>query len=59
MNVTNRPNSVAFCKIFGKKVSLIRYVMPGYGLAQKIKEVYTKPKYKLSYLTKSWNFYIL
>ncbi len=43
MNVTNRPNSVAFCKkIFGKKVSLIRYVMPGYGLAQKIKEVYTK-----------------
>ncbi|MDC3053712.1 bifunctional aldolase/short-chain dehydrogenase [Candidatus Pelagibacter sp.] len=43
MNVTNRPNSFAFCKkIFGKKVSLIPYVMPGYGLAQKIKEVYNK-----------------
>ncbi len=43
MNVTNRPNSIAFCKkIFGKKVSLIPYVMPGYGLAQKIKEVYNK-----------------
>ena len=40
---TNRPNSFAFCKkIFGKKVSLIPYVMPGYGLAQKIKEVYNK-----------------
>ena len=43
MNVTNRPNSFAFCKkIFGKRVSLIPYVMPGYGLAQKIKEVYNK-----------------
>ena len=43
MNVTNRPNSFAFCKkIFGKKVSLIPYLMPGYGLAQKIKEVYNK-----------------
>ena len=43
MNVTNRPNSFDFCKkIFGKRVSLIPYVMPGYGLAQKIKEVYNK-----------------
>ena len=43
MNVTNRPNGIAFCKrIFGKKVSIIPYVMPGYGLAQKIKEVYLK-----------------
>jgi Uncharacterized conserved protein len=37
-------------KNIGKKVSIIPYVMPGYGLAQKIKEVYLKnPKYKLSY----------
>jgi rhamnose utilization protein RhaD (predicted bifunctional aldolase and dehydrogenase)/NAD(P)-dependent dehydrogenase (short-subunit alcohol dehydrogenase family) len=43
MNVTNRPNGITFCKkIFGKKVSIIPYVMPGYGLAQKIKEVYLK-----------------
>ncbi len=43
MNVTNRPNGISFCKkIFGKKVSIIPYVMPGYGLAQKIKEVYLK-----------------
>ena len=43
MNVTNRPNGNNFCKkIFGKKVSIIPYVMPGYGLAQKIKEVYNK-----------------
>ncbi len=43
MNVTNRPNGIGFCKkIFGKKVSIIPYIMPGYGLAQKIKEVYLK-----------------
>ncbi len=43
MNVTNRPNGITFCKkIFGKKVSIIPYVMPGYGLAQRIKEVYLK-----------------
>ena len=43
MNVTNRPNGIKFCnKIFGKKVSIVPYVMPGYGLAQKINEVYSK-----------------
>ncbi len=43
MNVTNRPGSLNFCKkIFGKKVSIVPYVMPGFGLAQKINEVYNK-----------------
>ncbi len=43
MNVTNRPNGVQFCKkIFGKKVSIVPYVMPGFGLAKKIQEVYSK-----------------
>ena len=43
MNVTNRPNGVKFCKkIFGKKVSIVPYVMPGFGLAKKIQEVYSK-----------------
>ena len=32
-----------FCKkIFGNKVSIVPYVMPGFGLAQKINEVYSK-----------------
>ena len=43
MNVTNRPNGVQFCKkIFGKKVSIVPYVMPGFGLAKKIQDVYSK-----------------
>ncbi len=43
MNVTNRPGSLNFCKkIFGNKVSIVPYVMPGFGLAQKINEVYNK-----------------
>ena len=29
-------------KIFGSKVSIVPYVMPGFGLAQKINEVYSK-----------------
>ena len=29
-------------KIFGSKVSIVPYVMPGFGLAQKINEVYKK-----------------
>ena len=50
MNVTNRPNSYAFCKkIFGKKVSLIPYVMPGYGLAQKIKKKKNQTNKKFKY----------
>ena len=43
MDVTNRPNGKDLCKkIFGTKVSVVPYVMPGFGLAQKINEVYNK-----------------
>ena len=43
MDVTNRPNGKDLCKkIFGPKVSIVPYVMPGFGLAQKINEVYDK-----------------
>ena len=43
MNVTNRPKGLNFCKkIFGNKVSVVPYVMPGFGLAKKINEVYSK-----------------
>ncbi|MFL2886723.1 MAG: bifunctional aldolase/short-chain dehydrogenase [Candidatus Pelagibacter sp.] len=43
MNVTNRPNGLKFCKeIFGNKVSIVPYVMPGFDLAKKINEVYSK-----------------
>ena len=43
MNVTNRPNGFEFCKkIFGNKVSIVPYVMPGFDLAKKINEVYSK-----------------
>ena len=43
MNVTNRPGGLNFCKkIFGRKASIVPYVMPGFGLAKKISEVYSK-----------------
>ncbi len=43
MDITNRPNRKDLCKkIFGSKVSIVPYVMPGFGLAQKINEVYDK-----------------
>jgi len=43
MNVTNRPDGLKFCKkIFGNKVSIVPYVMPGFGLAKKINEIYLK-----------------
>ncbi len=43
MNVTNRPDGLKFCKkIFGKKVSIVPYVMPGFGLARKINQIYLK-----------------
>ena len=43
MNVTNRPSGLKFCKkIFGNKVSIVPYVMPGFDLAKKINEVYSK-----------------
>ena len=43
VNVTNRPGGLNFCKkIFGDKVSIVPYVMPGFMLAKKINEVYSK-----------------
>ena len=43
MNVTNRISGFNFCKkIFGNKVSIVPYVMPGFSLAKKINEVYSK-----------------
>jgi rhamnose utilization protein RhaD (predicted bifunctional aldolase and dehydrogenase)/NAD(P)-dependent dehydrogenase (short-subunit alcohol dehydrogenase family) len=43
MNVTNRPGGLNFCKnIFGNKVSIVPYIMPGFGLAKKINEVYLR-----------------
>ncbi len=43
MDVTNRQNGKNLCKkIFGTKVSIVPYVMPGFCLAQKINEIYKK-----------------
>jgi len=43
LNLTNRPGGLNFCKkIFGNKVSIVPYVMPGFILAKKINEVYSK-----------------
>ncbi len=43
MNITNRPEGLRLCKkIFGKEVSIVPYVMPGFGLSKKIDEVYSK-----------------
>ena len=43
LNVTNRPGGLNFCKkIFGNKVSIVPYVMPGFLLAKKIDEIYSK-----------------
>jgi len=43
LNLTNRPNGLNFCKkIYGKKVSIVPYVMPGFMLAKKINEIYLK-----------------
>ena len=43
LNLTNRPRGLNFCKkIFGNKVSIVPYVMPGFMLAKKINEVYSK-----------------
>ena len=39
MDVTNRPNGKDLCKkIFGSKVSIVPYVMPGFSLAKKIND---------------------
>ena len=43
LNITNRPGGLNLCKkVFGNKVSIVPYVMPGFMLAKKINEVYTK-----------------
>jgi len=43
LNITNRPSGLNLCKkIFGDKVSIVPYVMPGFMLAKKINEVYSK-----------------
>ena len=43
LNITNRPGGLNLCKkIFGDKVSIVPYVMPGFMLAKKIHEVYSK-----------------
>ena len=42
LNATNRPGGLNFCKkIFGNKVSIVPYVMPGFMLAKKINEIYS------------------
>jgi rhamnose utilization protein RhaD (predicted bifunctional aldolase and dehydrogenase)/NAD(P)-dependent dehydrogenase (short-subunit alcohol dehydrogenase family) len=43
LNVTNRPGGLKFCKkIFGNKVSIVPYVMPGFMLSKKVSEIYSK-----------------
>jgi len=43
LNVTNRPGGLNFCKkIFGNKVGIVPYVMPGFMLAKKVSEIYSK-----------------
>ena len=43
LNITNRPGGLNFCKkVFGNKVSVVPYVMPGFLLAKKIDEIYSK-----------------
>ena len=43
LNLTNRPGGLNFCKkIFGNKVSIVPYIMPGFMLAKKIDDIYSK-----------------
>lgn len=43
LSATNRPRGLNFCKkVFGNKVSIVSYVMPGFMLAKKINEIYSK-----------------
>ncbi len=43
MNITNRPDGFKMSKkIFGKKASIVPYVMPGFDLAQKVNEIYSQ-----------------
>ena len=42
LNITNRPAGLNFCKkIFGDKVSIVPYVMPGFMLSKKVSEIYS------------------
>ncbi len=42
LNITNRPGGLNFCKkIFGHKVSIVPYVMPGFMLSKKVSEIYS------------------
>ena len=43
LNITNRAEGFKLCnKIFGEKVALVPYVMPGFMLAKKVYEIYLK-----------------
>jgi len=43
LNITNRPNGLKFCKkIFGVNVGIVPYIMPGFLLAKKVYEIYSK-----------------
>ena len=43
LNATNRPGGLNFCKkVFGSKVSVVPYVMPGFMLAKKINKIYSE-----------------
>ncbi len=43
LKVTNRPGGLNFCKkVFGNKVAIVPYVMPGFMLSKKVNEIYSK-----------------
>ena len=43
LNITNRPNGKELCKkIFSDDVAIVPYVMPGFLLAKKVDEIYSK-----------------
>ena len=43
LKITNRPGGLNFCKkIFGNKVAIVPYVMPGFMLSKKVNEIYSK-----------------
>ena len=43
LNATNRLGGLNFCKkIFGNKVGIVPYVMPGFMLSKKVSEIYSK-----------------
>jgi len=43
LNITNRSGGLNLCKkIFGNKVAIVPYVMPGFMLSKKVSEIYLK-----------------